>query len=74
MFFDTRNTLPLNKQTTIGAMLQNLCNQYDLNSSNSDLMLVIAPTNKSSGEVLDKDKSLKDVKIDPHVRTYEDRA
>lgn len=59
-------TLPLNKQATIGAMLQNLCNQYDLNSD-GDLMLVLAPTSKSSGEVLDKDKSLKDVKIDPHV-------
>lgn len=45
-------------------MLQNLCSQYDLNN---DLMLVIAPTNKANGEILDKDKCLKDVKIDPHV-------
>lgn len=64
--FDQNYTLPFNKQTTIGTMLQNLCNQYD----EGDLMLVIAPSHKSCGEVLDKDKSLKDVKVDPHVCLY----
>ncbi len=47
-------------------MLQNLCSQYDLNNHN-DLMLVVAPSYKSNGEILDKDMSLKDVKLDPHV-------
>ena len=67
MYFDHTSTLPNNEHTTIGAVLHNLSRQYNLNNSKKELMLVIAPTNKSSGKILDKDMSVKDLKLDPHV-------